>query len=53
MNPFDLELRETRRLIRERGDNPDDFEFTKAPRRTPTGHLYLREYIVTVTRRNA
>jgi hypothetical protein len=47
---FDLELREARRVIREHNDNPDDFKFTRTPRRMPSGHLSIKEYTVTVSR---
>jgi hypothetical protein len=43
---FDLEVREARRIIREHHDNPDDFTFTRTPRR----RFYIRDYAVTVSR---
>jgi hypothetical protein len=47
---FDLELREARRVIREHNDNPDDFKISRTPKREPSGHLYIKEYTVTVSR---
>jgi hypothetical protein len=47
---FDLELREARRIIHEHNDNPDDFRFTRTPKKRPSGHLHVREYAVTVSR---
>jgi hypothetical protein len=47
---FDLELREARRIIREHNDSPDDFRFTRTPKKRPDGHLHVREYAVTVSR---
>jgi len=50
VDPFDRELREARRIIREHNDNPDDFKFTTTPKSPPGGHIYAVEYTVTVSR---
>ena len=48
---FDLELREARRIIRERNDDLDDFTFTRTRKKRSVGHiLSIREYTVTVSR---
>lgn len=51
MDPFDLELREARRIIRAHNDNPEDFKFTRTPKKRG-GHPYIRnrEYSVNVSR---
>ena len=52
MDPFDLELREARRIIRERHSGPDDFKFKRTPKKRPGVHPFIRirEYTVTVSR---
>ena len=45
---FDLELSEARRIIREHHDNPNDFSFTRTPKKRLGGHLV--KYTVTVSR---
>lgn len=48
---FELEVREARRIIREHDDTPDDFTFTRTPKRAPGGPFRIRrEYAVTVSR---
>jgi len=51
MFAFDLELREAQRIIREHHHNPGEFTLTRAPKKMLTGQLSLREYTVTVARR--
>ena len=48
MERFDLELSEARRIIREHHDNPNDFSFTRTPKKRLSGHLV--KYTVTVSR---
>ncbi len=50
---FDLEVREARRIIREHKDNPDDFRFTRTPKKGPGEHLHVKEYTVNVSRGKA
>jgi len=49
MYPFEVELREAQRIIREQNDNPDDF--TRTPKKKTVGSIFIaREYTLTVSR---
>jgi hypothetical protein len=50
-DPFDLELRYARWIMLGRGELPDLFRIMRTPRKGPSGHVYVREYTVTVSRR--
>lgn len=50
MDPFDLELHEARRIIREHHVGPDDFKFTRTAKSPPGSLIYAVEYTVIVSR---
>jgi hypothetical protein len=50
MNPFEQELREARHVIRAHNDNPASFSITKVSKKRSGRHLYIREYVVKVSR---
>ena len=50
-DPFDMELLEARWIIRDHGDAPEQFTIARTPKKDRGGHLYVREYTVTVSRR--
>jgi hypothetical protein len=50
MNPFEQELREARHIIRAHNDNPASFSITKVSKKRSGRHLYIREYVVNVSR---
>jgi hypothetical protein len=49
-DPFDLELRQARRIICAHGDAPEQFRMIRTPKTQSGGHLYARQYTVTVSR---
>jgi hypothetical protein len=49
-DPFDVELSEARWIIRDHGDAPEQFTIMRTPKKQSGGHVYVREYTVTVSR---
>jgi hypothetical protein len=50
-DPFDMELLEARWIIRDHGDAPERFTIARTSKKDQGGHLDVREYTVTVSRR--